>query len=191
MGLSDQGNEATAEFGELERDGDLSVLRYRRRLPHPREKVWRALTEDDHLEAWFPTTIEGERSAGAPLRFSFRAGEAESFAGVLRVFDPPAVMELLWGEDLLRFELAADGADATVLDLVVTFPEFGKAARDGAGWHVCLDRLACAVAGRAPPWSPSDRWREVHRVYVAELGSEASRLGPPEGWEEANPPADH
>jgi len=47
------------EFGTLERAGATSVLRYRRRLAHPRDKVWRALSEDAHLAAWFPTTIEG------------------------------------------------------------------------------------------------------------------------------------
>ena len=36
-------------------------------------KVWRALTEAEHLAAWFPTTVEGDYAvAGAPLRFSFR-----------------------------------------------------------------------------------------------------------------------
>jgi uncharacterized protein YndB with AHSA1/START domain len=171
---------ASEDFGTLERSNDLSVLRYRRRLAHPPDKVWRALTEDEHLAAWFPTTIEGDRAAGAPLRFSFRDAEAEPFAGEMQVFEPPSVMELRWGDDVLRFELAADGPEGTVLDLVVTFPEYGKAARDGAGWHVCLDRLGVAVAGAEPPWSQQERWREVHRVYVAQLGPEASVLGPPE-----------
>ncbi len=35
-------------------------VRFSRRLPHPPEKVWRALTEAEHLAAWFPTTVEGE-----------------------------------------------------------------------------------------------------------------------------------
>ena len=54
----------TDELATLERAGDRTVLRYRRRLAHPQQKVWRALTEDDHLAAWFPTAIEGTRSAG-------------------------------------------------------------------------------------------------------------------------------
>jgi uncharacterized protein YndB with AHSA1/START domain len=177
--MSDPAAGPSEEFGTLERTNDLSVLRYRRRLPHPRDKVWCALTEDEHLAAWFPTTIEGDRAGGAPLRFSFREHEAEPFAGEMRVFEPPSVMELRWGDDVLRFELDADGPERTVLELVVTFPEFGKAARDGAGWHVCLDRLGCAVAGEEPPWRPPERWSEVHRVYVTELGPEASALGPP------------
>ncbi|HEX8073920.1 MAG TPA: SRPBCC domain-containing protein [Thermoleophilaceae bacterium] len=38
-----------------------------------------------------------------------------------------------------------------------TIVELGKAARDGAGWHVCLDQLEHQLDGTSPPWSPSDR----------------------------------
>jgi uncharacterized protein YndB with AHSA1/START domain len=167
------------EYGILERVGDRAVLRYRRRLAHPRETVWRALTEDQHLAEWFPTTIEGERASGAPLHFSFRQSEGEPFDGEMRVFDPPSVMELLWAEDVLRFELLPEGP-ACLLVLTVTFPEYGKAARDGAGWHVCLEQLARVVDGAVPPPQSASRWRDVHRVYVERLGPEASAIGPPE-----------
>jgi uncharacterized protein YndB with AHSA1/START domain len=167
------------ELGTLERDGDLCVLRFRRVLRQPPETVWRALTEDAHLAGWFPTTVEGERSAGAPLRFSFRDGEAPPFAGEMLVVDPPPLLELRWGDDVLRFELAPDGAGSE-LTLTVTFPEYGKGARDAAGWHVCLERLSYVAADEELPFTPTERWRVVHRDYVARLGAEASVLGPPD-----------
>ncbi len=169
-------------YGDLERGGDRSILRYRRRLAHPPRTVWRALTEDVHLAGWFPTTIEGHRVAGAPLRFSFRESEGEPFDGEMLAFDPPTLMELRWGDDVLRFELVPDGA-GSVLVLTVTLPEHGKAARDGAGWHVCLDQLEHVCDGTALPFEPPDRWREVHRVYVERLGPEASAIGPPPEWQ--------
>ena len=173
----------TDEYGTLERLPDgMSVLRYRRRLDHPRQKVWRALTEDAHLAEWFPTTIEGERTAGASLRFSFRENEAEPFDGEMLAFDPPDLMELRWADDVLRFELSPDGSGC-VLDLTVTFSEYAKAARDAAGWHVCLDQLGYACDGTPLPWKPPDRWRAVHRSYVERFGAAASALGPPEEWQ--------
>jgi uncharacterized protein YndB with AHSA1/START domain len=173
----------TVEFGTLERRPDgTSVLRYRRRLAHPQDRVWRALTEDAHLAEWFPTTIEGTRVAGAPLRFSFREGEGEPFDGEMLVFEAPDMMELRWADDVLRFELAPDGSGC-VLDLTVTFGEYAKAARDGAGWHVCLEQLGYVCDGAPLPWRTADRWRAVHGRYVERLGPEASALGPPEGWE--------
>ncbi len=168
------------ELGTLERDGDLCVLRYRRVLRQPPGTVWRALTDDAQLADWFPTTIEGERSPGAPLRFSFRASEAPPFQGEMLAFDPPAVLAFRWGDDVLRFELAPEGR-GSLLTLTVTFPEYGKAARDAAGWHVCLEQLSYVAAHEELPFTPSDHWRVVHRDYVSRLGPEASVLGPPDG----------
>ncbi len=99
------GGDVVGEYGTLERAGDMSILRYERRLAHPRQKVWRAITEDADLAAWFPTTIEGARRPGAPLRFSFREGEAAPFDGEMLAFVPPSLMELRWADDILRFEL--------------------------------------------------------------------------------------
>jgi len=118
--------------GVLERVDDRSVLRFRRELPHPREKVWRALTEPSHLVSWFPTSIEGERAAGAPLRFSFPAGEGDDFDGEMIAYEPPALLEFRCGTDTLRFELEESGSN-TVLVFTDAFDEVGKAARDAAG----------------------------------------------------------
>jgi uncharacterized protein YndB with AHSA1/START domain len=156
----------------------MSVLRYERRLDHPPERVWQALTEEADLAAWFPTTMEGERRNGAALRFSFRRGEGQPFDGEMLAFVPPSLLELRWDEDILRFELESDGA-GSVLRLHVTFPEHGKAARDAAGWHVSLERLAALCEGIPPPWEPSARWQVVHRSYVERLGPDASAIGPP------------
>ena len=60
-----------------------------------------------------------------------------------------ALLEYRWGDDTLRFELQPDG-DGTVLTFTDTFDEYGKAARDGAGWHACLDMLGFALDGTKP-----------------------------------------
>ena len=157
-------------------------LRYVRMLPHSPERVWRALTEDEELAAWFPSTIEGERKAGAPLTFRFDGEGAETQTGEMLAYDPPRLLELTWGEDVLRFELTpVDGG--TELVLVDTFDEQGKAARDGAGWHECLDRLPAVLDGDPPSVDWGVRWKEVHPRYVEAFGPEASSIGPPEGHE--------
>ena len=57
-----------------------------------------------------------------------------------------------------------------------------QAARDGAGWHECLDRLVSELDG-TPPRSWSERWGEVHPRNVTHLGPDAATIGPPEGWD--------
>jgi uncharacterized protein YndB with AHSA1/START domain len=170
------------DLGQLERLDDRVRVTFTRRYRCSAPTLWRALTEPDHLAAWFPTTIEGDRVAGARLHFGFRNGEAPPFDGELVVFEPPSVLELRWGDELLRFELGPR-PEAVELTFSATFEELGKVARDGAGWHACLDLLGYEVAGRVPPWSSPDRWREVHPAYVDRFGPEASAIGPPEEWE--------
>jgi uncharacterized protein YndB with AHSA1/START domain len=170
---------ATAN-GTLERTEAGPRLRFVRGLPHPPSKVWRAITEPEHLAHWFPDTIHVERwEVGAPLRFEMPGGDG--FDGEVTAMEPEAVLEFRWGTDTIRIELAADGAAGTTLTLLDTIDELGKAARDGAGWHVCLDQLEHALEGTEPPWSTPDRWREVHPSYVDELGPEAATIGPPAG----------
>jgi hypothetical protein len=70
--------------------------------------------------------------------------------------------------------------DGSTLTLLVTLDELGKAARDGAGWHVCLDLLALRLDGTTAPWSSGERWRQVHPSYVEALGPEAATIGPPD-----------
>ncbi len=170
-------------YGTLEQlDDGRWQLRFTRTLSHPLDRVWRAITEPEHLAHWFPTTIEGERTAGAPLRFSFPGGQAPPFTGEMIAYEPPSLMELRWGSDIVRLELRAI-AEGTELTLLDTLDEHGKAARDGAGWHTCLDRLVAALAGEAHPRDAMDAWREVHTHYVESFGRDAATIGPPAGFE--------
>jgi uncharacterized protein YndB with AHSA1/START domain len=169
-------------LGRLENTAAGPQLRFTRRLAHPAHKVWRALTETEHLDAWFPQRIEGAWERGATLRFVDREGRGEPFDGRVVAVEPPRVLEFTWGTDTLRFELAADG-DETVLTLLDTIDDIGKAARDGAGWHACLDLLETDLDGRPPASDAGEVWQQVHPKYVAEFGPEAATIGPPEGFE--------
>jgi hypothetical protein len=56
--------------------------------------------------------------------------------------------------------------------------EVGKAARDAARWHVCLDNLE-RYLDDAPAGSP-DEWKPINADYVERFGPEASTIGPPD-----------
>jgi len=182
-------DDVNEDIGELDLSGPQPVLRYVRTLAHSPERVWRALTEPAELEHWFPTTIEGERARGAPLTFAFRAVDIADMEGTMLACDPPRLLEFSWGGDVLRFEIERDGHGCRLF-LSDTFSPVGKAARDGAGWHVCLERLIAAVDGHpVDADEDADRWRQVHPGYVERFGPEASTLGPPEEWEAQHGPA--
>jgi uncharacterized protein YndB with AHSA1/START domain len=180
--MSDPNRIDEQDYGQLVREGTRAVVRFTRRLAHPPPRVWRALTEPEHLAAWFPTTIEGRREPGALLHFGFRDLEAPPFDGEMLAFEPPSLMELRWGDEILRFEVSPDH-DGSVLVFTASFDQLGEVARDGAGWHTCLDLLDYEISDLAAPWAAPDRWRLVHDGYTERFGPDASTIGPPEEWE--------
>ena len=68
--------------------------------------------------------------------------------------------------------------------MTVLLGELGKAARDGAGWHECLDRLVALHAPR-PDATPAATWSDVNPIYVERFGPEASTIGPPQEYYDA------
>lgn len=153
-------------LGTLMDDGGQTAIRYVRRFPHPRAKVWRAITESEQLRHWFPADIVGERRAGAPLRLPFWDDHVDTYAietpvvaGTILAWDPPRLFEWTWDTDRLRWELDEDG-DATVLTFTtwigdpLAHGESGASPDDAtgtasaaAGYHVCLDHLEALLDG--------------------------------------------
>lgn len=154
-------------------------LRFHRVLPHPPEKVWQVITDPEHLSAWFPQRVEGRIEPGATLRFV--SDVAPAWEGRVLVCERPRRLELTWGTDVLRFELQPDSDGGTVLSFTDRITELGKAARDTAGWHTCLDVLEAHLAGRSPDFTHSERWKQVHPGYVERFGAAAAAIGPPPG----------
>jgi uncharacterized protein YndB with AHSA1/START domain len=166
-----------AELGTL--DARTRTLRFSRYYPHPVDRVWQAVTEPDQLAVWFPQTVVGDLLVpGATLRFESSIEDAPTFDGRVMKVEPPRLLEFEWGTDVIRVELQAveGGCALTLTDIL---DQLGKAARDGAGWHTCLDFLQAAVEGTEPSFSSVDRWRDIHPGYVESFGLEASTLGPP------------
>ena len=140
------------ELGTLQPMGDDTYrLTFVRTLRHPVDKVWRAVTEAEHLAYWFPDGMQPDFEAGARLRFVPAGNDDLAFEGAVVAFEPPTLVEFTWGTDTIRIELAAaDDGRTTVLTFTDTFDELGKAARDGAGWHAASTSSATTSTGRRP-----------------------------------------
>jgi len=163
-------------YGAYDMIENRPALRFERRLSHPVDVVWRAITESDELEHWFPSRVElDDLRPGAEITFRFEDMPLDApttMSGRVTEFDPPRLFAFTWGpparEDHLRFELEPlEAEDGCVLRLTVLLDEREKAARDAAGWHVCLDRLEQRLAGEDGPAPGSDQegWRERYEEY--------------------------
>lgn len=143
------GEPATQRMGEVLHDGDRIGLRYRRWLRHHPDKVWRAITESEHLRHWMPCDIVGERRAGADIELPFWAEHVEKYSidepllhGRIVAWEPPRRFEWTWGPDVLLFELAPadEGTELTFTTWLEDADPDG-AANTAGGYHMCLDHL--------------------------------------------------
>lgn len=158
------------------------ALRFERLLDHPPEQVWRALTELDQLRRWHPSPFELESRGGGTV--SFLPPEGNAFGdGRVTAYEPPHLLAYSWGEDHLRWELESrDGG--TRLVLTHTFDDRLKAARDAAGWDLCLDALATSLSGGDAPPLPGESaipagWEELNRAYQQRFGIAPEQATPP------------
>lgn len=166
--------------GTLEKVGDDWQLRFVRRFAKSAARVWRAVGDPDGMRAWFPARMEGERRAGSPLTFVFAEAPEHDSHGEMIAYEPPHLLEMTWEDDRLRAELHDVEDGGCELRFSATFRELGKAARDAAGWHVCLDDLERHVAGHATDEADDAAWQPLMKEYSAKFPPEASTIGPPD-----------
>ncbi len=145
------------------------AVRFERRLAHPPDAVWRMITDPAELRHWFPCEVELDLRVGGAMRFTFSPDFV--LDGEVLELDEPHHFAFMWGADLLRFELHADGG-ATRLVLVHVLHEEGAeaAAKTAAGWHLCLDAMGRRLAGEpgmTHTGGATPEWRARYEEYVA------------------------
>jgi uncharacterized protein YndB with AHSA1/START domain len=165
----------------LTTDGSRNALHMERHLPHPVEKVWRALTEPSELGHWFPSKVEIDLAPGGKVRFVGVSDEYPSMDGEITDLDPPRLIAYTWDSDHLRWELRPDG-DGCLLTLTHTFDDRFGAASFASGWTGCLDILDLRLDGElagpdepdgvSPEFVPQglEGWASLHERFVEEFG---------------------
>lgn len=142
--------------GTLTFDGDFATLTFERRIRHPIQVVWEALTEPEHLARWYMTKAAIEGRTGGYIDFRTGPGQLH-VTGRILVWEPPYVFEYEWkvkpwggmpnGEDaIVRWELRPEGQETL---LTLTHRNLTRRSALGAApaMHVVLERLAAQLAG--------------------------------------------
>src|SRR5215208_1447134 len=164
-----------SRHGTLEIQDDAQVLRFERRLEHPIDKVWAALTKPGELIGWL-AEAEIDLKEGGQVVLRWQNTDEEGNQAVMHAtitrLDPPRLIEYEGDiHGLLRWELREDG-DGCVLSFTNVTPapeEFRLKVL--AGWHIHLDHLEDALAGRPVDrsrWDAEHRptWQEHHDRYA-------------------------
>jgi uncharacterized protein YndB with AHSA1/START domain len=147
----------------LEVDGRPAV-RFERTYRHPIDRVWQSVSEPDLLAAWFPSKVTIEPRVGGTVEFSGDPNVGDT-TGVVLAYDPPRRLAFTWGGDEIHLELSAVDDGHCRLVLINVLEDRSAAARNGAGWNVCLAALE-ADLDETPP--DDTAWRAYYDAYLAD-----------------------
>jgi len=167
-----------ARGAHVEKDGEKWTLVLVRELHHPPEKVWRAITEPEHLRAWAPFDADGNLDTAGATRKLTTVGAPTPHVTETTVTraDAPNLLEYNWGGFDMRWKLEpSDGGTRLTL---WTNIDRRFIAMGAAGWHVCFDVLDRFLAGQpigrtvGPDAMKVDGWQQLHAEYAKQFGIE-------------------
>ncbi len=159
--------------GSVTYEGDTATIAFERRLRHPIDRVWRALTEPEHLARWYLTAALIEGRAGGSIDYVSGPSRLH-VTGKILAWDPPHLFEHEWNLEALpghsqgersvvRWELTPDG-DGTILRVSHRRLTRGTASGFVSGVHAFLDRLEEELDGK-PLTDWTARVGEVRGLY--------------------------
>ena len=167
-----------ASGAEVRKGGDRWTLVLVRDLRHPPAKVWKALTEPEHLREWAP--FDADRSLGAvgtAMLSTVGAPSPHVTETEVKRADAPKLLELNWGGQDIRWELESLGGGGTRLTLWHNIDR-RFISMGAAGWHICFDVLERALAGQpiarlvGPEAMKFGGWQRLNAEYTKQFGVE-------------------
>ncbi|MEP6653855.1 MAG: SRPBCC family protein [Myxococcales bacterium] len=168
MSRREQYSPGSASGAEVRKDGDKWTLVLVRDLSHPPAKVWKALTEPEHLREWAPFDSDKNLgSVGTATLSTVGAPTPQATETQVRRADAPRLLEFNWGGQDIRWELEPLTAGGTRLTLWHNIDR-GFISMGAAGWHICLDVLEGLLADQP-----------IGRI----VGADAMKFG---GWQRLN-----
>jgi uncharacterized protein YndB with AHSA1/START domain len=172
-----------ASGAKVQKEGEKWTLVLVRDLSHPPAKVWKAITEPEHLREWAP--FDSDRSLGtvgtAKLSTVGAPTTQVSETQVKRA-DAPKLLEYSWGGQDMRWELEPQAGGGTRLTLWHSINR-QFISMGAAGWHICFDVLERLLAdqpiGRIVGGEAMKfEWPRLNAEYAKQFGVEAPSFPP-------------
>jgi uncharacterized protein YndB with AHSA1/START domain len=162
--------------GTVTIEEEYATLRYERQLSHPREVVWKAITDPKELVGWMNTKAVIDGRNGGTIDFVNTVSGFHTTGRIL-AWNPQHVFEHEWHiapnpslpdgepEAVIRWELKQeDNSNTTLLTLTHRRLSRSISSRFAPGWHAYLDRLEASLNNEVPPdWM--QRFAEVKELY--------------------------
>jgi uncharacterized protein YndB with AHSA1/START domain len=161
-----------ARYGAILKHDDSWEIRFERRLAHPAQAVWDAITGPGRMSLWFDRTeFPVPLEIGGVIRFFHDAVGLES-RGRITALDPPRLIEWMWSsnftpDQLMSWRIEPEGEGCRLI-LRQRMGDVTLVGRTTAGWHVCLDRMAAVLDGR-PAGDHMTGWSPLFEHYKGVL----------------------
>ena len=159
----------------VQKDGEKWTLVVVRELSHPPAKVWKALTEPEHLREWAPFDADRNLgSVGTATLSTVGAPTPQVAQTRIKHADAPRLLEFDWGGQDIRWELEPLAGGRTRLTLWHNIDR-RYIAMGAAGWHICLDVLERALDGRpigrmvGMETMKFEGWQRLHAEYARQF----------------------
>ena len=164
-----------ANMARVEKDGENWTLVLVKKLRHPPEKVWQALTDPAHLRGWAPFDADGNlATSGTTVKLTTVAAPTQhTTETTVKRADAPELLVYNWGGFDMRWELEDyDGGTRLTLwtNIDRRFISMGA-----AGWHICLDVLDHLLNGTplgriVGPEAMKFGWPRLNTEYARQFG---------------------
>ncbi|MEY9846974.1 SRPBCC domain-containing protein [Streptacidiphilus sp. MAP5-3] len=155
----------------LELDRGRSAVRFERVYARPVAAVWAAVTDPTELAQWFPAPkVTLDLVPDAEITFGGDPSAPDLVTtGRILVAERPRRLHFTWGADELHFDLAPLPGGGTRFALTDVLDVRAAAARNAAGWELCLAALTAHLGGgehAGPHAGPSAAWEDRYAAYL-------------------------
>jgi uncharacterized protein YndB with AHSA1/START domain len=161
-----------ANVANVRKAGEIWKLVLVKDLPYPPEKVWRALTEPEHLREWAPFDASGDLGKVGTVELTW-VGAPTPIETRVTLVDAPKLLEYESGDNTMRWELEArDGGTHLTLWAIIDRRFISMGA---AGWHIAFDVLQQLLDGApiariaGPAAMQFDGWQRLNAEYAQQF----------------------
>ena len=162
--------------GTIDIEDKYGTIKFERRLKHPKEIVWEAITDQKEVFRWLPDykgTFNGYKGGTIDL---LNVVSGSHVTGKVLVFEFYHLFEHEWhiapnqmfpkgeSESIIRWHLKQGDKSETLLTVTHSNLTKSTALTFAPGWHAYLDRLEAILNNQVPPnWA--HRFAEVKELY--------------------------
>lgn len=165
-----------ATGAEIQKDGEKWTLVLVRELRHPPAKVWKALTDPEHLREWAPFDADRDLGSVGTAKLTTVGVPAERVTEThVKRADAPRALEYNWGGFDIRWQLEPMAGGGTRLTLWHNIDR-RFISMGAAGWHICIDVLDRLLDGErigrivGPEAMKFSGWQRLNSEYAAQFG---------------------